>query len=106
MTSAAPVRLVKALEILNRNVRKGDKPALMGEPKSDHEREERLATVWLSYLHEAGFAANTNWAPNFELDEIKIDLPTSNDEFQQTFDTTGYMKPNPQTGHDADILVK
>jgi hypothetical protein len=105
LTSGGPVRLVKALEILNRNTRKADKPALIGDPTYDYEREERRATVWLSYLQETGFAANSNWAPNFDLDEIHTELPTTTDEFTQKHDSTGFMKPNPQTGRDIDVLV-
>ena len=106
MITSSPIRLIKALEILNRNVRKSDKPAMLGEPQTDAEREERLATVWLAYLQEASFAANSNWAPSFELDEIHVELPTSTDEFLQKHDTSGFMKGNPQTGSDPDVLVK
>lgn len=107
MSSGTPIRLIKALEISNRNPRKlGEKPALIGAAENDSDREERLATIWLSYLNEAGFAANSAWAPNLELQDIRVPLPTSAEEFAQKVDRSGYMKQNPQTGHDPDILVK
>lgn len=105
MTGGIPGRLIKALEIANRNVRKADKPPLMSDPKDDREREERLATVWIAYLAEAGFSSNACWASSLTLDEILIQLPTSNDEFLQRFDQSGYMKLNPQCAHDPDVLV-
>lgn len=105
MTGGIPGRLIKALEIATRNVRKTDKPPLMSEPADDREREERLATVWIAYLAEAGFSSNACWASSLTLEEILVPLPTSNDEFLQRFDHTGFMKPNPQTAHDPDVLT-
>ncbi|GMK56536.1 hypothetical protein CspeluHIS016_0303760 [Cutaneotrichosporon spelunceum] len=105
MTGGLPGRLIKALEIATRNTRKSDKPPLLDAAEDDREREERIATVWIAYLAEAGVACNTCWASSFNLDEIFIPLPTSSDEWNQRFDRTGYMKANPQTAHDPDVLI-
>lgn len=105
MTGGLPGRLIKALEISTRNARKADKPPLMEEAEDDRAREERLATVWIAYLAEAGFASNSCWASSLHLEEIFIPLPTSGDEWNQRFDQSGYMKENTQTAHDPDVLV-
>ena len=55
----------------------------MSDSSCDREREERLATVWLAYASEVGFAVNSSWAHSFELSEIHVPLPTSSDEFHQ-----------------------
>lgn len=106
MTGGVPSRLIKLLEIANRNATKrGDKPPILSEPKDDREREERLATVWVAYLVESGFASNACWSSSLNVEEILVPLPTSTDEFMQRYDQTGYMKPNPQTAHDLDVLT-
>lgn len=105
MVSGSPARLIKLLEITNRNRRKTDKPAMMSPPKTDVEREERLATVWVAFLLDSCFSANSAWAPSLDLDDIRVPLPASSDEFLQKFDNSGYVKPNPQTAHDPDLLV-
>ncbi|BEI81130.1 hypothetical protein CcaverHIS002_0202900 [Cutaneotrichosporon cavernicola] len=105
MTGALAGRIIKALEISTRNLRKADKPPLMDAPESDREREERVATVWIAYILEASFASNACWASSLTLDEIFIRLPTSSNEWNQRVDQTGYMKENPQTAHDPNVLV-
>ncbi|CAK9783182.1 hypothetical protein CC85DRAFT_287591 [Cutaneotrichosporon oleaginosum] len=105
MAGGLPGRLIKALEISTRNTRKADKPPLMEAAEDDRDREERVATVWMAYLSEAGFSSNSCWASSLQLDEIFIPLPTSYDEWHQRFDQSGYMKQNPQTAHDPDVLI-
>lgn len=105
ITGGVPGRLIKALEISTRNPRQTDKPPLMEAAEDDRDREERIATVWIAYLVEAGFSSNSCWASSLHLEEIFIPLPTSHDEWHQRFDQSGYMRENPQTAHDPDVLV-
>ncbi|EKC99114.1 hypothetical protein A1Q2_06518 [Trichosporon asahii var. asahii CBS 8904] len=103
--SAAPVRLIHALEITNRNLRTGGKPPIMGAPATDREREERLATIWLTYMYDVGFAVNACWTPIFNIDTIYNALPTSATEFAKKQHLGASMAGNPQTAHEADVMV-
>lgn len=103
--SATPVRLIHALEITNRNLRTGGKPPIMGAPATDREREERLATIWLTYMYDVGFAVNACWTPIFSLDTIYNPLPTSASEFSKKQHLGAGMQGNPQTAHEADVMV-
>lgn len=103
--SATPVRLIHALEITNRNLRTGGKPPIMGAPATDREREERLATIWLTYMYDVGFAVNACWTPIFTLDTIYNQLPTSASEFAKKQHLGASMQGNPQTAHEADVMV-
>ncbi|TXT08720.1 hypothetical protein VHUM_02848 [Vanrija humicola] len=105
ITAGTPGRLIKALELINRNPRKSDKGTLMPDCASDRDREERYATVWMAYLMESTLSVNSAWSQSLEVDEIGIPLPTSNEEFNQKNDFFGMMKPNPQTAHEPDVLV-
>lgn len=82
------------------------KPALMGDPKDDIEREERLATIWLAYLTESGFSVNSCWGQSFTLHDIAVALPASTDDFNHLHDLSGRINPNPQAAHDHDIMSK
>lgn len=103
--SAAPVRLIHALEITNRNLRTGGKPPIMGAPATDREREERLATIWLTYMYDVGFALNACWTPIFNIETIYNALPTSATEFAKKQHLGATMQGNPQTAHEADVMV-
>ncbi|KAL1406004.1 hypothetical protein Q8F55_007687 [Vanrija albida] len=105
ITAGTPGRLIKALELINRNPRKSDKGTLMPDCTSDRDREERYATVWMAYLTESTLSVNSAWSQSLEVDEIGIPLPTSNDEFNMKNDFFGLMKANPQNAHDHDVLV-
>ena len=111
-------RLIKSLELGNRNFPKRYKEAMFAPPKNAIEREERLATVWMAFVQDAGFAINSYWSQSMDLDELKCALPTSAQEFKKKVcrrsstvapsddkDPT-WMEPSTQDAHSADVLTK
>jgi hypothetical protein len=45
------------------------------------DREERLATVWMAYVQDAGYSLNSYWSQSMDLRELLCRLPTSNQDF-------------------------
>ena len=76
-------RMLKALEIGNRNIPKRFKEPLFSEPANPTEREERLATLWMAYITDSGFSINSSWSASLDISEIWCPLPTSFDEFRR-----------------------
>ena len=75
-------RLLKALEIMNKNKHPRYKEPLVGEPADSVDREERLATVWMAFIMDAGFTLNSYWNGAMDLDEVLCPLPISYSEFR------------------------
>jgi len=83
ITAAIPARLMKTIEMHNKNVPKRWKEPLFPEPIDAIEREERLATVWMAFSNDAGFSVNSCWSQSMDLGEIRCNLPTSVDEWRK-----------------------
>jgi len=83
MIGGHPSRLMKAMELHNKNVPKRYKEPLIPEPRDAIEREERLATVWMTFVLDAGFAMNSFWSQSMDLAEVRCNLPTSAEEIPQ-----------------------
>lgn len=47
------------------------------------QREERLATVWLAHIQDAGFSMNSYWSQSMDYLELQCNLPTSHEEFKR-----------------------
>lgn len=69
------------MEFMNRNKRIQHKEPLVPVPKDAIQREERLATVWMAYIMDAGYALNSYWGGSMELDEVLCNLPIAADQF-------------------------
>ena len=82
LASQAP-KLMKILELHNKNVPKRFKEPWLPEAQSAIEREERLATVWITFLIDAAFSVNSCWAQSMDLAEVRCYLPTSQDEWRK-----------------------
>ncbi|WWD17684.1 hypothetical protein CI109_102125 [Kwoniella shandongensis] len=100
MFGSQPARLINLLDIWNRQPKKSHKEPIMPPPVSSQEREERLVTVWMAYLNDAGYAANSTYAPSMNFSEIRCALPTSMDEWKKTY----VMQGNPQTPDSEDLF--
>ncbi len=83
MIGGHPSRLMKAMELHNKNVPKRYKEPLIPEPRDAIEREERLATVWMTFVLDAGFAMNSFWSQSMDLAEVRCNLPTSAEEYRK-----------------------
>ncbi|WVQ82757.1 hypothetical protein IAT38_004889 [Cryptococcus sp. DSM 104549] len=96
-----PSRLIASIELLNRQPRsKPTKEPLMAPAKNSMEREERIITVWMAFVMDAGFSMNSSWAPSMNLDDIGLFLPTSVDEWQKL----DGMLENPQDATSSDLF--
>lgn len=80
MASTAP-RLIKSLEMGNRNHPTRYQDATYPPQGNSVDREERLATLWLAYTQDAGFSMVSHWSQSMHLQELLCQLPTSSDEF-------------------------
>lgn len=80
--AGTPPRLLKALEFMNKNKRVQYKEPMARPSKSAIEREERLATVWMAFIMDAGYALNSYWSGSLELDELLCNLPVAAEEFK------------------------
>lgn len=83
--AGTPPRLLKALEFMNKTTDRPNraKPPLAPSPKDAVQREERLATVWMAFIADAGFALNSYWSGSLELDDLLCNLPVSADAFDR-----------------------
>lgn len=55
----------------------------MSRPRSSREREERLATLWMAFINDSGFACNSTWVPSMSIADIKCSLPTTAHEWSK-----------------------
>lgn len=99
--AATPIRLVQGLEMTNRNVVKRSKVGLLDPPKTSIEREERLATVWQTYLTDAFFAVGSYWQPSVDERTFHCRLPAASPGFVQGHEV---IEENPQGPNDADLF--
>ncbi|KAK8866110.1 hypothetical protein IAR55_001261 [Kwoniella newhampshirensis] len=100
MYGSQPSRLLNLLDISNRHEKKTHKEPILSPPVNSQEREERLVTVWMAYVLDAGFAANSSFAPSMCFAEIKCDLPTSKEEWKKSF----VMQGNPQNPESENLF--
>jgi hypothetical protein len=70
------------MEVMNRNERDSHKAPLLPAPKNAFEREQRLATVWMTFILDAGFTLNSKWSGSMDLDEIYCNLPAHFEQFK------------------------
>lgn len=121
MAGTAP-RLIKSLELGNRNHGfKRAKEPMLPPPKTAIEREERIATVWMSHIQDSGFAINSYWSQSMDFRELRCALPTSTEEFRKKVMLTlldsdsgkwlmsqdvEFMMENPQSAHTTDVLTE
>jgi hypothetical protein len=82
--AGTPARILKSLEIMNRNKHERHKEPLAPEPKDAIQREERLATIWMAFIMDTGFTLNSYWNGSMELDEVFCNLPISYEKFKET----------------------
>jgi hypothetical protein len=75
-------RMLKALEIMNKNKHVRYKEPLVGEPTDCIDREERLATVWMAFIMDAGFTLNSYWNGSMDLSEVLCLLPVGYSDFR------------------------
>ncbi|ORY29350.1 hypothetical protein BCR39DRAFT_532444 [Naematelia encephala] len=102
LTSGHPARLMKALELTNKNQPKRYKEPLYPDAHDDIEREERLATVWMAFVLDSGFSVNSYWSQSFDLSEMRCGLPTSAAEFNKKDE---FMLRNPQSPESPDLMT-
>lgn len=100
--AGTPPRLLKALEFLNKNRRETYKEPMTEDAKDSVEREERLATVWMAFIMDAGYTLNSYWNGGFDLDEVWCPLPVDIETFRGK--ETNYPG-NSQTAHSPDVLT-
>jgi len=97
IVAGTPPRLLKALEVMNRNKNNHYKEPIMGEPTDFIDREERLATVWMAFIMDAGFTLNSFWNGSMDLEEVMCQFPISFSEFKgkvsSTRDVLGHDSP-------------
>ncbi|GFZ45511.1 hypothetical protein JCM24511_03237 [Saitozyma sp. JCM 24511] len=101
MAAGQPARLIKSLELANRRYANTHKEPMFPSPQTSLEREERLATVWQSFIIDSCFSINSYWAQSMDLDDMHCHLPTSAEEFRKNDD----MVANPQSPKDPDIYT-
>ena len=77
-------RLIKSLELGNLHHPKRMKEAMLPPTNDPIEREERLATVWMAHVQDAGFSINSFWSQSMDLAELKCRLPTSALDFRRS----------------------
>lgn len=82
MLGGTPARLLKALEFMNKNRREQYKDPIAEDPKDSVEREERLATVWMAFIMDAGCTLNSYWNGSMDIDEIYCPLPIDIETFR------------------------
>ena len=82
MTAGIAPKLLKSLELLHKNKVPRMKDAHMSDPQNDVEREERLGTVWMTYILDSGFAVCSSWSGSIEYEEMLCNLPASNEDFR------------------------
>ncbi|AFR98322.1 hypothetical protein C343_06299 [Cryptococcus neoformans C23] len=96
-----PARLINTLQLSDRNPRKSYKEPLLSRPRSSREREERLATLWMAFINDSGFACNSTWVPSMSIADIKCSLPTTAQEWSKLDD----MLDNPQNPESEDLFT-
>lgn len=81
MISGQPARLIKPLELTNKNIPKRLKEPLLPDSCDRVEREERIAAVWMAFIIDSGYSMNSTWSQSMDLSEIWCHLPTSAADF-------------------------
>lgn len=71
------------MELGNRNHQIRYKQVLYPPRSFSVDREERLATVWMAFVHDAGYSLNSYWSQSMDWKELLCGLPTANQEFCQ-----------------------
>ena len=116
--AGTPARILKSLEVMNRNKHERHKEPLAPEPKDAIQREERLATIWMAFIMDAGFTLNSYWNGSMDLDEVFCNLPIAYEQFKETVSIlpcpvgikndiqNEYQPVNPQTAHSPDLLAR
>ena len=98
-----PGRMVKSLELGNRNSPKGRvKESLLPPATNDAIREERLGVVWGAFMTDAGFNLNGGWGQSIQIEDVRVPLPASTQEFNSGI----YIKENPQNALSPDLYSK
>ncbi|ORX37390.1 hypothetical protein BD324DRAFT_446614 [Kockovaella imperatae] len=100
--SAFGPRLLHALELMNKNRANSVKEPLLTEPRDTFDREQRIATVWATFIVDAGFALNSFWAGSIDFAELLTPFPASTIHFHSKDDS---IPPNPQTAFTPDMLT-
>jgi hypothetical protein len=83
IVAGTPPRILKALEIMNKNKHERHEVALIGEPTDSIDREQRLATVWMAFILDSGITLNAHWNGNMDLDEVWCPFPISYSAFKE-----------------------
>lgn len=96
--ASVPVRLIQGLELTNRNIPKRYKLGLLPVTHDPVEKEERLATVWQTYITDAYFAVGSYWMPSMDERDYYCKLPGPTSSFKK-----GLAEPNPQGPNDEDV---
>ncbi|CAD6586875.1 MAG: hypothetical protein TREMPRED_004578 [Tremellales sp. Tagirdzhanova-0007] len=96
-----PARLMKAMELHVKNQTKRDKEPIFPVTTDYIQREERIATVWMAFIWDAGFAVNTCWSQSMDLHEVMCNLPTSVADLQKGINSD---QGNPQSPESPDLF--
>jgi hypothetical protein len=100
-------RLIKALGVQDKPAstnpprEMGKPPMMQPDPDDAVDREQRLMTVWMAFVQDAGFSTNSSWSQSMSLEEIRCPLPSSAEGWG---DPTGFFLNNPQTATSPDLL--
>ncbi|WVQ82737.1 hypothetical protein IAT38_004869 [Cryptococcus sp. DSM 104549] len=101
LTATQPSQIILALEVLKRkNKKKYAETPILGPPASSLEREERLSTLWWTFLNDAGGALYSALAPVINLADVESPLPTSAKDWAKM----DAMFENPQDATSYDLL--
>ncbi|WVQ82738.1 hypothetical protein IAT38_004870 [Cryptococcus sp. DSM 104549] len=101
LTATQPSQIILALEVLKRkNRKKYAETPILGPPTSSVEREERLSTLWWTFLKDAGGALYSSLAPVINLADVESPLPTGAADWAKM----DSMFENPQDAKSFDLL--
>ncbi|ODO07114.1 hypothetical protein I350_04483 [Cryptococcus amylolentus CBS 6273] len=75
--------------------------SILGPPKTEAEREERLATAWMAFCQDSEAAVSSGWVNQLGVEELTIPFPASRaDRWSE-----GPIPENVQTYHSTDINI-
>ena len=101
MISAFGPRLLQSLELMNVNRANSAKEPLLTEAVDAFDREQRIATVWATFIMDAGFSLNSFWSGSMNLSEVLNPFTASTGAFNGKDDN---IPPNPQTPQTKGML--
>jgi hypothetical protein len=95
-------RYIRQFELANRNKREGFLGDSIVPSQTDVSREERLATAWALFLHEAFVAVGRTWPITLDDRHMYCKLPADSRQFQLAAE---HVEANPQGAKDPDLFT-